>query len=68
MIKINDTKLYEKIICANTVCFECGEKYGKHKAGICTVYNACCEICNSFTPCTEMRDFGYNNCYLDTTK
>jgi hypothetical protein len=43
----------------NTVCFECGEKHGKHKAGICTVYIATCDICQKETECTEIRDFGY---------
>jgi hypothetical protein len=43
----------------NTVCFECGEKYGRHKAGICTAYEATCDICHKYTECTEIRDFGY---------
>lgn len=68
MIKhTNDTNLYEKIITAHTVCFECGEKYGKHKAGICTVYKEICDICEKETSCTEFRDFGYNDVNLDTT-
>ena len=43
----------------NTVCNDCGNKHGKHEAGISTWYIATCDICQKETECTEIRDFGY---------
>lgn len=41
------------------VCFECGEKYGRHAPGICTVHEDVCGICGKTVPVTEPRDFGH---------
>lgn len=43
----------------NTVCNDCGEKYGRHKAGIATFYEHICDICHKKKVCTEIRDYGY---------
>lgn len=54
-------ELKDKILKAGVICFDCGEKYGKHKAGVCTVYEHVCDICGENTSCTEFRDFGYED-------
>jgi len=41
------------------VCSDCGEKYGKHKAGLSTWHEDICDMCGKRVGVTELRDFGY---------
>lgn len=41
------------------VCFECGVKYGRHQARICTVHEGVCGVCGKTASVTEPRDFGH---------
>lgn len=43
----------------NVICSECGEKYGKRECGIATWSKDRCDICGTYTECTEPRDFGH---------
>lgn len=40
------------------ICCECGDKYGNHKAGVCTWHPGICDVCNKMRSVTELRDFG----------
>lgn len=42
-----------------TICAECGEKYGKYKGGVSSVYPGVCGWCKKETRVTESRDYGY---------
>lgn len=41
------------------ICFDCGELLGKRMPEISTIYDAVCDLCGRFKPCTEPRDFGH---------
>ena len=41
------------------VCAVCGEKYGRHPAGVSTWHVGACGICGRVTGVTEPRDFGH---------
>lgn len=43
------------------ICFDCGEKHGKRKAGICTMHMGECDLCGRRAMLTEPRDFGHLN-------
>lgn len=41
------------------VCMECGSKFGRRQAGVCTIHQDTCGICGKIAMCTEPRDFGH---------
>lgn len=41
------------------ICFDCGSKYGRRNCGEATWHNDTCDICDTYGPVTEPRDFGY---------
>jgi methionyl-tRNA synthetase len=49
------------------ICFDCGEKYGRRKAGTCTVHPDICDVCGEETMVTEPRDFGHLKEWSRTT-
>lgn len=56
-----DPALKQRIQYANTVCHDCGMKYGKIiKSGVSTFHFGTCDIClQNDCPVTEFRDYGY---------
>lgn len=40
------------------VCFDCGAKYGRTNAGLCSVHPGTCGVCGQGKTVTEPRDFG----------
>ena len=50
---------YEKLDCAEVVCCDCGEKYGKYSVGCSSVWLGTCDVCDEHKPVTEVRDWGY---------
>ncbi|MDE2103365.1 MAG: hypothetical protein KGL39_39355 [Patescibacteria group bacterium] len=40
-------------------CLDCGKKYGRRDAGICTIHKGKCGICGEEKMVTEPRDFGH---------
>lgn len=41
------------------LCFECGEKYGRHACGASTWHKDKCDVCGKEALVTEPRDFGH---------
>lgn len=57
--------LQDKFDKATAVCFDCWYEYGRHDAGVCSVYLWECGMCGKEKQCTEPRDFGYaRNCNI----
>ena len=50
---------YEKLSCANVVCKDCGDKYGKYSVGCSSTWLGTCDVCGEPNPVTEVRDYGY---------
>jgi hypothetical protein len=50
---------YEKLLCAEVVCRDCGEKYGKYSVGCSSMWLGTCDVCDEHKPVTEVRDWGY---------
>jgi hypothetical protein len=50
---------YEKLLCAEVVCSDCGDKYGKYSVGCSSVWLGTCDVCDEHKPVTEVRDWGY---------
>jgi hypothetical protein len=50
---------YEKLLCAEVVCRDCGDKYGKYSVGCSSVWLGTCDVCDEHKPVTEVRDWGY---------
>ena len=53
------TITYEKLSCANVVCKDCGDKYGKYSVGCSSTWLGTCDVCGEPNPVTEVRDYGY---------
>lgn len=51
--------LLNKLLTADVVCSECGQKYGKYSVGCSSVWNGTCGVCGEDKPITEVRDWGY---------
>lgn len=41
------------------LCFDCGNKYGRHCTGVSTVQKEKCKVCGKVKDVTQPRDFGY---------
>ena len=50
---------YEKLLCAEVVCRDCGDKYGKYSVGCSSMWLGTCDVCDEHKPVTEVRDWGY---------
>ena len=50
---------YEKLLCADVICSDCGSKYGKYSVGCSSVWEGTCDVCDEKKPVTEVRDWGY---------
>ena len=50
---------YEKLLCAEVVCKDCGSKYGKYSVGCSSMWEGTCDVCDQTKPVTEVRDWGY---------
>jgi hypothetical protein len=53
------TTLYEKLLTAEVVCCDCGDKYGKYSVGCSSTWEGTCDVCEQDKPVTEVRDWGY---------
>ena len=51
--------LLQRLITADLICCDCGDKYGKYTAGCSTCHEGTCQVCNKTAAITEVRDFGY---------
>jgi hypothetical protein len=51
--------LLNKLLTADVVCRDCGDKYGKYSVGCSSVWNGTCGVCGEDKPVTEVRDWGY---------
>jgi hypothetical protein len=51
--------LLTKLLQADVVCRDCGEKYGKYSVGCSSVWEGTCDVCDQKKPVTEVRDWGY---------
>ena len=51
--------LLKKLLKADVVCSECGDKYGEYSVGCSSVWNGTCGVCGEDKPITEVRDWGY---------
>ena len=50
---------YEKLLEAEVVCSDCGDKYGKYSVGCSSMWLGTCDVCDEHKPVTEVRDWGY---------
>lgn len=57
--RANQMTLLNKLLTADVVCSECGQKYGKYSVGCSSVWNGTCGVCGEDKPVTEVRDYGY---------
>ncbi len=53
------TNLLSKLVQADTICMDCGKKYGKYSVGCSSVWQGTCDVCGERKGVTEVRDFGY---------
>lgn len=51
--------LYQKLLSAEVVCRDCGDKYGKYSVGCSSTWEGTCDVCEQDKPVTEVRDWGY---------
>ena len=47
------------LLTAETVCSDCGAKYGKYSVGCSSIWQGTCDVCGQDKPVTEVRDYGY---------
>lgn len=52
-------QLLKKLKNAYQCCSDCGDKYGTYRAGISSVWESKCDVCDEIKPVTEARDYGY---------
>jgi hypothetical protein len=50
---------YEKLLTADVVCRDCGDKYGKYSVGCSSTCLGTCDVCDEHKLVTEVRDWGY---------
>ena len=53
------TSLYQKLVSADQVCSDCGNKYGEYSVGCSSVWEGTCDVCGETKGVTEVRDYGY---------
>jgi hypothetical protein len=53
------SSLYQKLLTADVVCRDCGDKYGKYSVGCSSMWLGTCDVCDEHKPVTEVRDWGY---------
>ena len=53
------TSLYHRLMSADVVCSDCGNKYGKYSVGCSSVWEGTCDVCGETKGVTEVRDYGY---------
>jgi hypothetical protein len=51
--------LYQKLLTAEVVCRDCGDKYGKYSVGCSSTWEGTCDVCEQDKSVTEVRDWGY---------
>ena len=51
--------LLNKLLTAEHVCRDCGDKYGKYSVGCSSHWQGQCDVCDEHKPVTEVRDWGY---------
>jgi len=51
--------LKTRLLQADVVCKECGEKYGKYSVGCSSTWMGTCGVCGEEKGVTEVRDWGY---------
>ena len=51
--------LLQKLLTADIVCRDCGDKYGSYSVGCSSTWQAECPVCGETKGCTEVRDWGY---------
>jgi hypothetical protein len=53
------SSLYQKLLTAEVICRDCGDKYGKYSVGCSSTWLGTCDVCDEHKPVTEVRDWGY---------
>ena len=51
--------LKNRLLQADVVCKDCGEKYGKYSVGCSSTWTGTCGVCGEEKGVTEVRDWGY---------
>ena len=51
--------LYTKLLRAEIVCRDCGDKYGTYSVGCSSTWEGDCDVCGEHKGVTEVRDWGY---------
>lgn len=51
--------LLTRLLRADVVCKECGDRYGKYSVGCSSTWMGTCGVCGEHRPITEVRDWGY---------
>jgi hypothetical protein len=51
--------LKTRLLQADVVCKDCGEKYGKYSVGCSSTWMGTCDVCGEEKGITEVRDWGY---------
>jgi len=57
--KLKNSNLETRLLQADVVCKDCGEKYGKYSVGCSSTWMGTCHVCGETKPITEVRDWGY---------
>ena len=57
--KLKNSNLETRLLQADVVCTECGEKYGKYSVGCSSTWMGTCGVCGEEKRVTEVRDWGY---------
>jgi hypothetical protein len=47
------------LLSAETICMDCGKKYGRYSVGCSSVWEGTCDVCGERKGITEVRDYGY---------
>lgn len=62
---MNTQELLEK---ANWTCYDCGVEFGQRRTLVSTWHVGECDVCGDEKPITEVRDFGYFQKTLGSSK
>jgi hypothetical protein len=57
--KLEMPNLKQRLLDADVVCKDCGQKYGKYSVGCSSTWIGTCGVCGEEKGITEVRDWGY---------
>lgn len=58
-MSLPEDNLLDRLLRANVVCKDCGDRYGKYSVGCSSTWMSTCGVCGEHKPITEVRDWGY---------